>query len=146
MALPIRPAYHALSLWSEFRAFLIKQNALALALGVVLGSALNDVVKSLVDGIIMPIVAGVSPDPATFETWRWSLGPVELRPGLVISAAINFFIIGFVAWRLTKLFIKPEAPGPQAATRPCPFCYTTVDARASRCQNCTSELAPTSTA
>ena len=146
MSLPTRPAHYALSMWSEFRAFLIKQNALALAIGVVIGAALNDVVKAIVDGIIMPVVAAAAPDPATFEAWRWTVGGAELRPGLVISAIINFLIIGFVAWRLTKLFIKPEAPGPQAATRPCPFCYTTVDARASRCQHCTSEIAPTATA
>lgn len=144
MSTPIRPAHHALSLWSEFRAFLIKQNALALAIGVVIGAALNDVVKALVDGIIMPMVSAISPGPETYESWRWTVGGVEFLPGLVIGAVINFLIIGFVAWRLTRLFIKPETPGPQAATRPCPYCYTTVDARASRCQNCTSELTPTS--
>ncbi|HEU5175445.1 MAG TPA: MscL family protein [Gemmatimonadaceae bacterium] len=145
MSLPLRPAYHAISMWSEFRAFLIKQNALALAIGVVIGAALNTVVKALVDGIIMPVVAIVAPDPARYETWQWTVGSAVFHPGLVISAVINFLIVGFVAWRLTKFFIKPETPGPQAATRPCPFCYTTIDARASRCQNCTSEVAPTST-
>ena len=144
MSLPIRPAHYALSAWSEFRAFLIKQNALALAIGVVIGAALNDVVKSLVDGIIMPVVGALSPADS-YAAWTWTAGGMVFKPGLVLAAIINFLIIGFVAWRLTKLFIKPEVPGPGAATRPCPFCYTTVDARASRCQNCTSELAPTTT-
>lgn len=145
MTIPSRPVYIAASAWSEFRAFLIKQNALALAIGVVIGAALNDVVKSLVDGIIMPVVGVISP-AESYAEWKWTVGGAELMPGLVIAAIINFLIIGLVAWRLTKLFIKPEVPGPSAATRPCPHCYTTIDARASRCQNCTSELAPAAAA
>lgn len=139
MASSIRPAHHALSAWSEFRAFLIKQNVLALAIAVVIGAALNEVIKAMVDGLIMPVVGALSPAD-TYETWMWTLGDAVFKPGLVIAALINFLIIGLVAWRLTKAFIKPAA---ETATRPCPRCYTAVDARASRCQSCTSEIAPT---
>ena len=129
---------------SEFRAFLIKENVLALAIGVVIGAALNDVVKSFVEGLIMPIVGAISP-AESYTAWTWSLGGAVFRPGIVIAALINFLVIGFVAWRMTRLFIEPEHPGPVAATRPCPRCYTTVDARASRCQHCTSDLLPVTT-
>ena len=133
-----------LSSASEFRAFLIKENVLALAIGVVVGAALNDVVKAMVDGLIMPIVGAIAP-AGSYAAWTWSLGGAVFRPGLIIAALVNFLVIGFVAWRLTRLFIKPEQPGPAASTRTCPRCYTTVDARASRCQHCTSDLAPTTT-
>jgi len=142
MPLPVPIPVRAVSVWTEFRAFLIKQNVLALAIGVVIGAALNDVVKSLVDGIIMPAVAAVSPDPRTYEAMTWTAGGAVFKPGIVLGALLNFLIVGFVAWRLTKGFIKPEAPGPTAATRSCPFCFTSIDARASRCQHCTSEIAP----
>lgn len=145
MTIPFRPPQLATSAWSEFRGFLIKQNALALAIGVVIGAALNDVVKSLVDGIIMPLVGMISP-AESYAEWKWTVGGAEFMPGLVIAALINFLIIGLVAWRLTKLFIKEEKPGPTAAMRPCPHCYTTIDARATRCQNCTSEVAAAATA
>ena len=130
-----------LSTLAEFRAFLVKENVLALAIGVVVGAALNDVVKSLVDGLIMPIIGAISP-AESYTTWTWALGGAVFRPGIVIAALINFLVIGFVAWRLTRILITPEQPGPAAATRPCPRCYTTVDARASRCQHCTSDLLP----
>lgn len=145
MTIPVRPAHFALSAWSEFRAFLVKQNVLALAIAVVMGAALNEVIKALVEGLIMPIVGAISP-AESYRTWTWTAGTAVFRPGIVLAALINFLIIGFVAWRLTKLFIKPEQPGSTAATRPCPHCYTTVDARASRCQHCTSELAPVTVA
>lgn len=129
-------------MWQEFRTFLIKQNALALAIAVVIGNALNGVVDSLVKGVLMPIVGLASPDPSRFESIRWTIGALELRPGLVLNAVVNFLIVGFVAWRLTKLFIR-EAPAAAAKTvKTCPFCFMgDLDPKASRCPHCTSALA-----
>jgi large conductance mechanosensitive channel len=128
-------------MWQEFKAFLIKQNALALAIAVVIGGALDRVVKSLVDGFVMPFVAVASPDPARYENMTLTLGSLVLRPGLIISAVINFLIVGFVAWRLAKLFIK-EAPAAAAkAVKACPFCFMgDLDPKATRCPHCTSVL------
>ena len=128
-------------MWKEFKAFLIKQNVLALAIAVVVGAALNDVVKSLVDGAIMPLVAAVSPDPSSYQTMEWVLGPFHFKPGLIIVALVNFLIIGFVAWRLTKLFIREAPTAPARELKTCQFCMMEdVDARASRCPHCTSPL------
>lgn len=132
----------ATSTWNEFRAFLIKQNVLSLAIAVVIGTALNDFVKSLVDGAIMPIVAAVTPAQERYEQLTWTVGGIETRPGLILAALVNFLVIGLVAWRLTKLFITPPKPGPTAATRSCPHCWASIDARATRCQHCTSEVTP----
>ena len=128
-----------MAVWSEFKAFLIKNNALALALAVVLGAALNDVVKGLVDNIIMPIVAFATPGGA-WRTTVLELGPVKFGVGPLAAAVLNFFIVGFVAWRLSKAFITPDAEKP--ATKTCPVCFMAdLDARARRCPHCTSELA-----
>lgn len=128
-------------MWQEFKAFLIKQNALALAIAVVIGGALNTVVDSLVKGLIMPFVAIASPDPTRFENMRWTLGALELRPGLVINALINFVIVGLVAWRLTKLFIKEVPAAAAKSVKTCPFCYMgDLDPLATRCPHCTSVL------
>ena len=65
---------------------------------------------------------------------------VHLDPmrALFVAAVINFLIIGFVAWRISKIFIKPAAEAPK---RTCPFCRMSIDAAATRCPNCTSQLA-----
>ncbi len=124
---------------NEFKAFLIKNNALALALAVVLGAALNDVVKGLVDNIIMPIVAFATPGGA-WRTLVLDVGPVKFGVGPLAAAVLNFFIVGFVAWRLSKAFMTPDAEKP--ATKTCPVCFMAdLDARARRCPHCTSELA-----
>ena len=122
---------------TEFRAFLIKQNVLALALAVVVGTALNTLVKAIVDGFIMPVVGALTPS-GEWQRATWSLGPLHFGVGLVLSALLNFLIIGLVAWRLSKLFIKDT---PTAATKMCEQCRMTIDAAARRCPHCTSQLA-----
>ena len=123
-------------MWTDFKAFLIKQNVLALAIAVVVGTALNALVTAVVEDAIMPIVAAVTPDPTSWQTYV-TPGPIPFKVGHLGGALLNFFIIGFVAWRISKAFIRPA---PTAATKPCPFCKMTIDAAASRCSHCTSQL------
>jgi large conductance mechanosensitive channel len=115
---------------------LIKQNVLALAIAVVVGVALNALVKAVVDDFIMPIIAVVTPSQA-WRTATLDVGPVKFGIGDFLSALLNFIIIGLVAWRISKAFIR-EAPA--APTKTCPFCRMKIDEAASRCPNCTSAL------
>ena len=126
-------------MWAEFKAFLIKQNALALAIAFVVGAALNTVVQSIVNDVIMPIVAVASP-AGEWQKSMWDIGPFHFGVGNLASALINFLIIGFVAWRLSKLFLKEAAPAPAPATKVCLYCKMAVDAQATRCAYCTSTL------
>lgn len=125
-------------MWSDFKSFLIKQNAIALAIAVVIGAALNRVVTALVDGIIMPIVAVAAPG-GEWRTATVDVGPFSFLVGELLAALLNFLIVGFVAWRISRIFIKPEAAVP---TRTCPACRMSADAAATRCPHCTSQLAP----
>lgn len=124
---------------SEFKDFLVKQNILALAIAVVVGTALTALVKALVDDFIMPIIAVASPS-GDWQKATWDVGPVKFGVGNFLAALLSFLIIGFVAWRITKVFIaaKPAAP-----TKTCSHCRMTIDAQATRCPHCTSQLAPT---
>ncbi|MDE3174118.1 MAG: MscL family protein [Gemmatimonadota bacterium] len=122
-------------MWKEFKEFLIKQNAIALAIAVVIGAALNTVVQAIVNDIILPVVQTVSPSVA-WQEWTWH----NFKFGDLASAVLNFFIVGFVAWRISKIFIKPAPAGPPT-TKSCDFCKSTIDIAATRCPHCTSQLA-----
>ena len=124
-------------MWREFKAFLIKQNVLALAIAVVIGAALGKVIDSLVADFIMPIVGVVTPGGAWRE-WTLNAGPVRFGIGNFLNAVLNFLIVGFVAWRIMKAFVR--APAPDAATKACPFCRMNIDIAATRCPHCTSGL------
>ncbi len=125
-------------MWIEFKAFMLKQNVVALAIAVVIGAALGKLVTAFVDDFIMPIVGAAIPGGAWREA-TWSIGRVEFLVGDFASVLLNFIIIGFVAWRVAKIFIKPDPEAP--ATKTCAFCRMSIDAAATRCAHCTSEVA-----
>ncbi|HKN58934.1 MAG TPA: MscL family protein, partial [Gemmatimonadaceae bacterium] len=92
----------------EFREFLLKQNVVALAIAVVVGTALNTLVKAVVDDFIMPVLLVVQPG-GEWQKATWDVGRVKFGVGDFLAAAINFLIVGLVAWRISKIFIKPAA-------------------------------------
>lgn len=124
-------------MFKEFKDFLLKQNVVALAIAVVVGTALNALVKALVDDFIMPIIVAMGPG-GDWQKATWSVGSVKFGIGDFFAAVINFIIIGFVAWRISKIFIKPEAVAP---AKNCPYCRMSMDPAATRCPHCTSQLA-----
>src|SRR5690349_7703974 len=128
-----------MSMWKEFKSFLIKENVLALAIAVVVGGALNKLVTGVVEDVIMPLIAAVTPDPKAWQTYT-TPGPVPFKLGDLGSALLNFIIIGFVAWRISKAFIRPAPASAAPATKNCTYCKMAIDAAATRCPHCTSQL------
>ena len=117
------------SWWEEFKTFAIKGNAMALAVGTIIGGAFSTITKSLTNDIIMPIVnmffggvdfskmmlklprmPWVDPVPLLDEAGNQvvnAAGEVQyvenyLRYGDFISAVINFFIIALVVFFLVR--------------------------------------------
>jgi large conductance mechanosensitive channel len=130
---------------SEFRAFLLKTNALALAIGVIIGVALGSVVTSLVNDIIMPpigVVLGGVDFPALKIVLKAAVGgnattEVAIRYGTFVNSIITFVIVAFVVFAIGRKFIK-EAP--VAPSKACPFCREANAADASKCRACTSAI------
>jgi large conductance mechanosensitive channel len=132
-------------MFGEFRAFLLKTNALALAIGVIIGGALGTVVNSLVNDIIMPAV-GLILGGVDFSAQQWVLKQavngdpttlVAIRYGAFINAIIAFVVIAFVVWQVSRRFIKDPPP---AAVKTCPFCKEANAVDASKCRACASAI------
>jgi len=126
-----------MTMLKEFKDFLLKQNVVALAIAVVVATALNALVKAFVEDFIMPIVVAIGPG-GEWQKATWSVGSVKFGIGDFLAAVINFLIIGLVAWRISKIFIKPAAEAPK---KNCPYCRMSMDQAATRCPHCTSQLA-----
>ena len=126
-------------LWKEFTEFAIKGNAMALAVGTIIGAAFSTITKSLTDDVIMPIVSiflgGVDFSELKIVLPRlWGEAPVDeagnvilntLNWGNFISAVINFFILAVVVFAivktlntLTELGKKKEEEAPAAPPAP----------------------------
>ena len=127
-------------MWREFKQFLVKENVIALAIAVVLGAALGKLVTALVNDFVMPIVGAVIPG-GDWRAYTLDVGPVRFLVGDFIGALIDFIIIAFVVWRISKALIRPAPAAEKPATRECPQCRSMIDARATRCAHCTATLA-----
>jgi large conductance mechanosensitive channel len=111
----------------EFRDFIIKGNALELAIGVIIGAAFGAVVNSLVGDIIMPIIAAIFQAPdfsnifivlregatagpyATLQAAK-DAGAAAVGIGTFINTIINLLIVGFALFMIIRAFKKPEPP------------------------------------
>ena len=124
----------------EFKSFLLKTNALALAIGVIIGGALGTVVTSLVSDIIMPPIGKVLGN-VDFSNLAIDLGDdVFIRYGAFLNSVIAFIVIAFVVWRISKMFIKEEEPAPEIEQKTCPFCRQLNAADATKCMHCASSI------
>jgi len=145
----------------EFRDFISRGNVIDLAVGFIIGSAFSTIVKSLVSDIIMPPIGlalgkvdfsnlflvlkeGDRPGPYYTIAAAQEAGAVTLNYGLFINSIVTFLIIAAALFFLVKIVNRmrreKETPPPAPTTKECPFCFTLIPIRATRCPNCTSEL------
>jgi large conductance mechanosensitive channel len=124
----------------EFRDFAIRGNVIDLAVAVIIGGAFGKIVSSLVDNIIMPLI-GLLIGGIDFKSLAFTVGSAKVEYGLFIHV-VDFIIIAFVIFLIIRAINSTKKPAPAAAptTKECPYCYTTIPLKATRCPNCTSQL------
>jgi large conductance mechanosensitive channel len=135
-----------MKIWKEFKEFAFKGNVVDLAVGVMIGSAFTGIVTSVVKDLFTPLFS-VATQGVDFTTMGVKLGEGEdaavFAYGNFIQAVINFFLVAICIFLLVKfinrLRRKPEA-APAKPTRKCPFCFSEIDEKATRCPHCTSML------
>jgi len=130
---------------SEFKEFALKGNLIELAIAFILGLAFSAVVVSLVNDVVLQLVAAIVGQPS-FDELSINLNDTAIRYGAFLTALINFLLIAFVLFLIVRTVNKLQRPSQEApapATRNCPFCFTVIPAAATRCSACTSEVAPT---
>ncbi|PWH15926.1 MAG: large conductance mechanosensitive channel protein MscL [Anaerolineae bacterium] len=128
----------------EFRDFAMRGNVIDLAVGVIIGGAFGKIVGSLVNDILMPLI-GLLLGGINFAEQAFQIGAASVKWGAFVQAIIDFLIIAFVIFLIVKasnnLKKKEAAPAPaEPTTKECPFCFSTVHIKATRCPNCTSQL------
>jgi large conductance mechanosensitive channel len=132
---------------AEFRGFLTKTNALALAVGVIIGAAVGSVVSALVADVLMPLISLILPS----GDWRQSKfvlhktadasGKVTenaILYGHFAGTVIDFLIVAYVVFLIVRWLVKPA---PAAPTKSCPECLETIPNAARRCRACTASVA-----
>jgi large conductance mechanosensitive channel len=133
-------------MFAEFKKFLLQTNALALAVGVIIGGAIGKVVSSLVSDVLMPIIGLGIPG----GEWREAKIVLASNPdgtarsaiaaGQFLGNIIDFIIIAAAVFLITKALIKPAPAAPAEPTKVCPDCQQTIALKAKRCMYCTSTV------
>lgn len=150
----------------EFKEFALKGNIMDMAIGVIIGGAFQKIVSSLVNDIIMPAIA-IFTGKVDFNDLVATVGNSQIKYGAFITTIVDFLIVAlsiFIAIRvITKLNNrakenmerlaknskimskrKKKSNAEEAVSEPtsklCPFCYTEISYKATRCPHCTSEL------
>ena len=142
-------------MFKEFKDFAMRGNVVDMAVGIIIGAAFGKIVSSAVSDIIMPpiglLMGGIDfgdlfislngksyPSLAAAKT----AGAPTINYGTFINSILDFVIVAFVIFMLVKqmnrLMPKPSAP---VTTKECGFCCSQIPLKASRCPNCTSEIA-----
>ena len=150
----------------DFKAFIMRGNVVDLAVGIVIGVAFGAIVSSFVKDVIMPPVGlalgnvdfanlfvvlkqGTVTGPYPSLSAAQEAGAVSINYGVFINTIISFIILAaavffFVVRPIAKMHARQKTAevAPAPSTKECPFCYTNIPIKATRCPNCTSELKP----
>ncbi|HXN99378.1 MAG TPA: large conductance mechanosensitive channel protein MscL [Candidatus Acidoferrales bacterium] len=139
----------------EFKEFAMKGNVLDMAIGIIIGAAFGKIITSLVSDVIMPPI-GLILGRVDFSNLFLNLssthydslaaakaaGVVTINYGLFLNTVIDFLIVAFVIFLVIRQVNRWKKPVPVAApsTKECPYCFSAIPVKATRCPNCTSEL------
>jgi large conductance mechanosensitive channel len=125
----------------EFKAFVMRGNVLDLAVAVIIGGAFGKIVSSLVTDILTPII-GLVMGGIDFSGLSFTVRGASITYGNFLNSIIDFLIIAFVIFMIVKAANAAKKPQPAAepTVKECPYCFSTISIKATRCPNCTSEI------
>ena len=143
-----------MSFLKDFKNFAMRGNVVDLAVGVIIGGAFGKIVSSLVTNIIMPPVGlllggmdfkelfiNLTNKPVASIAEAEAAKVPVIAYGLFLNAVVDFLIVAFCIFILIQQMNRlMPAPPPAPPERKCPFCYGTIDEKATRCPHCTSHL------
>jgi large conductance mechanosensitive channel len=92
----------------DFNEFVKEYKIVPLAIGFVMGVASNDLVKSLVQDVLMPIVAPLLMAGGTWQKAVLHLGPITIFYGSFLAQLLNFIILAFIIFIIVKKILKTE--------------------------------------
>ena len=148
----------------EFKAFIMRGNVVDMAVGIVIGVAFGAIVSSAVKDVLMPPIGlalgsldfsnlmlvlkeGSVAGPYTSLAAAQAAGAVTINYGQFINTIINFLIIAavvffFIVRPIGRIRAREAAAQPATpTTKECSFCFSSIPLKATRCPNCTSQLA-----
>lgn len=140
----------------EFKEFAMRGSMVDLAVGIIIGAAFGKIVTSLVNDVIMPpiglllgkvdfsnLFVNLSGEEFATLAEAKTAGAATINYGLFLNTVIDFLIVAFVIFIVIKQInrFKRQQEAPAApATKDCPYCFTDIPVKATKCPNCTADI------
>ena len=129
----------------EFKEFALRGNVVDLAVGVIIGGAFQAIVSSLTNDVISPFIGLFA--STDFSDLVLTLNGVDIKYGSFLTAVINFIIMAFVIFvfmkmlnKITSFDKKKEGVVEEKTTKECPYCFSEINIKATKCPHCTSDV------
>ena len=125
-----------------FRDFILRGNVVDLAVAVILGTAFNAIITSLVTDVLNPMIAATIGKP-DFSAVVLNIGSGHIKIGNFLNATVSFLIVAAVVYfaivlPLNHLMARLKKPAPDAPStmKTCPECLSEIPLAAKRCAHC----------
>lgn len=146
-----------MKIMQEFKEFAVRGNVIDMAVGILIGAAFGKIVSSLVEDIIMPPI-GLITGKIDFSSLYINLsggaysslaaakaaGAATINYGLFINNIISFLVVAVCVFLLVKqinnLRRKEDTESITPTQKSCPYCFSSISIKATRCPLCTSQL------
>jgi large conductance mechanosensitive channel len=144
-------------MFQEFKKFILRGNVMDMAVGIVIGAAFGKIVTSLVGDILMPPL-GLVLGHVDFSNLFISLsgehfasladakkaGGATINYGVFLNTILEFLIIALALFifirAVNRMAVKPPEAPAAPTNKDCPYCFSSIAIKATRCPNCTSDL------
>ena len=147
-------------MWKDFKEFVVKGNAMDLAVGVIIGASFGAIITSLVKDILMPpislltggldfsnkfiVLKPAANGSATFLTPADAAkaGAVTWNYGNFVTLIISFLIVALCIFMVVRALNKLKRPAPvgEKVSKECTACTMTIPIKATRCPHCTTDF------
>ncbi|MBI3595537.1 MAG: large conductance mechanosensitive channel protein MscL [Nitrospirae bacterium] len=139
----------------EFKEFAMRGNVIDMAVGIIIGAAFGKIVTSLVNDVLMPPIGlllgqvdfsnlfiDLSGQPHASLAEAKSAGAPTINFGLFFNTVLDFVIVAFTIFFLIRQInrLKRPSEAPPVPVKNCPYCLSSIHAKATRCPQCASEL------
>lgn len=126
-------------IFEGFKNFILRGNAVDLAVGVVIGAAFNGVIQAIVKDLLTPIIAAIAKKP-DFSNLSFVLNGSKFAYGDFVNNLISFFLVAmsvyfFVVLPMNALLARTTKPK-AVTSKKCPECLSEIPVEAKRCAHC----------
>jgi large conductance mechanosensitive channel len=127
-----------------FKNFILRGNAVELAVGVVIGAAFNTMIQAIVKDLLTPLIGAIARVP-DFSVLNFTINSSKFMIGEFINTTISFLLVAvavyfFVVLPMNAIMSKKAKAGQIPTFKKCPECLSDIPYEAKRCSHCSQPI------